>query len=74
MSLDVVPAGDWEEAFKPLITEDKIIGRGSVDDRWLCSVLYAMKALKDEELCSRRSIRLILGLDEERGADLFKTL
>lgn len=71
--LDVVPAGDWEEAFKPLITEDKIIGRGSVDDKGpALSVLYAMKALKDEGFVPRRSIRLILGLDEERGMTCLK--
>lgn len=71
--LDVVPAGTWEKAFQPQITEDKIIGRGSIDDKGpALTVLYAMKALKDEGFQPKHSIRLVLGLDEECGMSCLK--
>lgn len=68
--LDVVPAGEWEDAFKPYIEDNKIIGRGSLDDKGpALAVLYAMKALKDENYVPQRSIRLVLGLAEETGSE-----
>lgn len=71
--LDVVPQGDWEDAFEPQITEDSIIGRGSIDDKGpALAVLYAMKALKDSGYTPKTSIRLILGLDEESGMQCLK--
>lgn len=68
--LDVVPAGDWENAFKAVITDDKIIGRGSIDDKGpaMCC-LFALKALKDSGYKPAVTIRLVLGLDEESGSD-----
>lgn len=71
--LDVVPQGDWEDAFEPRITEDALIGRGSIDDKGpALTVLYAMKALKDSGYTPKTSIRLILGLDEESGMQCLK--
>ncbi|RMA77489.1 putative dipeptidase [Metamycoplasma subdolum] len=69
--LDVVPAGDesqWtSEAFKPLILEDKIFGRGTLDDKGPAIIsLYAMKYIQDNDLLSDDvSIRLVFGLSEE---------
>lgn len=67
--LDVVPAGDWETAFEPIITDGKIIARGSGDDKGPALIcLYAMKKLKDSGYQPPITIRLILGLDEECGS------
>lgn len=68
--LDVVPAGDgWAvDPFGAVIEGDKIFGRGTSDDKGpsLCA-LYAMKAIKEAGVPLKKSIRLILGCDEESG-------
>ena len=66
--LDVVPAaGGW--SFDPYGAEVKdgtIFGRGTSDDKGpVISCLYAMKALKEAGFAPQRTIRLIIGLDEE---------
>lgn len=66
--LDVVPAGDgWNfPPFKGVVSDNKIFGRGAVDDKGpVISSLYAMKIIKDNYNINKR-VRLILGLDEER--------
>lgn len=68
--LDVVPAGDgWQTSpFKAVIEGDKIFGRGSMDDKGpVLSALFAMRAIKEADVPLKRSIRLILGCDEESG-------
>lgn len=68
--LDVVPAGnDWDyPPFEGRIVDGRIYGRGTTDDKGpAIAVFYAMKALKDEGFQPERTIRLILGLDEEAG-------
>ena len=68
--LDVVPAGDgWPmDPFAAVREGDKIYGRGTSDDKGpsLCA-LYAMKAIKAAGVPLKKSIRLILGCDEESG-------
>ena len=68
--LDVVPAGDgWAvDPFAAVREDDKIYGRGTSDDKGpsLCA-LYAMKAIKEAGIPLKKSIRLILGCDEESG-------
>lgn len=68
--LDVVPAGDgWKtDPFVPTRVGDRIYARGTGDDKGpaLCS-LFAMKAIREAGIPLRRSIRLILGCDEESG-------
>ena len=68
--LDVVPAGDgWEvDPFAAVRVGDKLYGRGTSDDKGpsLCA-LYAMKAIKEAGVPLKKSIRLILGCDEESG-------
>ena len=68
--LDVVPAGDgWTvDPFAGVQEGDKLIGRGTEDDKGpsLCA-LYAMKAIREAGIPLRKSIRLILGCDEESG-------
>ena len=68
--LDVVPEGTgWKhEPYSGTIEDNKIYGRGSMDDKGpLLSAYYAMKALKDCGFVPEKKVRLILGLDEETG-------
>lgn len=68
--LDVVPAGDgWQTPpFKAVMQGDKIFGRGSMDDKGpVLAALFAMRAIKEVGVPLKRSIRLILGCDEESG-------
>ena len=69
--LDVVPANikdGWiSDPFKLDIRDDKIFGRGSIDDKGpVVASLYAMKYVADNMKINKR-IRLILGLNEETG-------
>lgn len=66
--LDVVPEGsDWDwEPYGGTIADGRIYGRGAIDDKGpVISAFYAMKALKDCGLQPEKTVRLILGLDEE---------
>ncbi len=66
--LDVVPVGDgWlKDPFGGEIEDGKIYGRGTNDDKGpSLAALYAMKAIKEAGIPLKRSIRLILGGDEE---------
>ena len=77
--LDVVPAGSgWKyPPFGGVINDDvssggvegaKIWGRGTMDDKGpAMACLYALKALKDEGFAPRRTIKLIVGCNEESG-------
>ncbi len=65
--LDVVPAGEgWKyEPFSATISNDRIYGRGAIDDKGpVISSLYAMKAVTNSTKLNKR-VRLILGLNEE---------
>jgi len=68
--LDVVPAGDgWQTPpFTAVIEDGKVIGRGSIDDKGpSLAALYAMRAIKEAGVPLKKSIRMILGCDEESG-------
>ena len=86
--LDVVPAGTgWKyPPFAAILNDDtsaggvtgkKIWGRGAMDDKGpAVACLYALKALKDEGFLPKRTIRFILGCNEESGwrcIDYYKT-
>lgn len=68
--LDVVPAGDgWTKPpFGGEISEGKIWGRGTVDDKGpaICC-LYALKQLKDDGFVPAKKVKLIVGCNEESG-------
>lgn len=67
--LDVVPVGDgWTyEPFNPQVSDGKLYGRGTTDDKGpVIASLYAMKAVMDTCKVNKR-VRLIVGLDEERS-------
>jgi succinyl-diaminopimelate desuccinylase len=68
--LDVVPAGEgWSvNPFGGEIIDDKIYGRGTIDNKGpAVAALYALAALKDSGWQPRRRVRIILGTDEESG-------
>ncbi len=68
--LDVVPAGDgWQvDPFGAVRVGDRIYGRGTSDDKGpVLAALFAMRAIRDAGVPLKRSIRLILGCDEESG-------
>ena len=68
--LDVVPVGDgWtKEPFGGLIENNRIYGRGTNDDKGpSLAALFAMKAIRDAGIPLKKSIRMILGCDEESG-------
>nr|MDA8229250.1 dipeptidase PepV [Desulfitobacterium hafniense] len=68
--LDVVPEGDgWSvPPYGGIIQDEKIYGRGALDDKGpTLAVLYAMKAIRDANLPLVKTVRLILGTDEESG-------
>ena len=70
--LDVVPEGNgWQhDPYAVTIDGNRMFGRGTIDDKGpVLACLYAMKALKDAGYRPSRTIRLILGLDEETGSD-----
>ncbi len=67
--LDVVPAGDWADAYTPKVEGDRIIGRGSSDDKGpAIACYYALLDLKRQGYEPQCRLRLILGLDEESGS------
>lgn len=67
--LDVVPAniedGWCSNPFEPIIKDNKIFARGTIDDKGpVVAALYAMKFVSENCKLNKR-IRLILGLNEE---------
>ena len=68
--LDVVPVGDgWTKPpFEGLVENGRIYGRGTNDDKGpSLAALYAMRAIREAGIPLRKSIRMILGCDEESG-------
>ena len=68
--LDVVPVGDgWTKPpFEGLIENGRIYGRGTNDDKGpSLAAMFAMKAIREAGIPLKKSIRMILGCDEESG-------
>ena len=72
--LDVVPAGDgWSsQPFELTQDGDKLVGRGTIDDKGpAVAAFFAAKAVKELGISLKKGIRLIFGTNEENGsADL----
>ena len=70
--LDVVPVSeDWTvtKPFEPVVIDGKIYGRGTADDKGpAIAALYAMRAIKELGIPMDKSVRLVLGSDEECGS------
>lgn len=69
--LDVVPAKAEEWIYPPYAAEihgGKLFGRGAMDDKGpMIACLFAVKALKEAGFVPSKTVRLILGCDEESG-------
>lgn len=68
--LDVVPAGkNWSvEPFTLTRKNGRLYGRGIDDDKGASIIdLYCLKALKDNEVKGKNTVRCIYGTDEEIG-------
>ena len=66
--VDVVPVGDgWTKPpFEGVIENGRMYGRGTNDDKGpSLAALFAMRAVRDAGIPLKKSIRLILGCDEE---------
>ena len=66
--VDVVPAGDgWDsDPFDPVVTDDAIIARGTLDDKGpTIAAYYAVKILNDMNVDRKKRIHMIIGTDEE---------
>ena len=67
--IDIVPFGEgWIHDPSGEIKDGIIYGRGTTDDKGpMIACLYAMKALKESQLPLGKTIRHIIGTDEETG-------
>lgn len=74
--LDVVPVAgqNWDtDPFVLTIKDDKLIGRGSIDDKGpLVAAYMALKLLKDQGFVPQKKVRLIVGCDEETESRCLK--
>lgn len=73
--LDVVPEGSgWTyPPYGAEIHDGKLYARGTMDDKGPAyAALFAMKAVKECKIPLKRSVRLILGCDEESGMSCLK--
>lgn len=70
--LDVVPVTqDWTvtQPFEPKIVDGRIYGRGTADDKGpAVAALYALRAIRELGIPMKKSVRLVLGSDEECGS------
>lgn len=72
--LDIVPAGEeslWTitKPFQPIVKNGRVYGRGSEDNMQpIVSSIFAVKALKNLGVKSKRNIALAFVADEEQGS------
>ncbi len=68
--MDVVPAGNWDNAFNPEIKGDLVYGRGAVDDKGQIAVIYTLlRLIKEKNFKPRGDIIIELVIDEEVGGN-----
>ncbi len=67
---DVVPAGEWANAFSPRVEGDLVIGRGASDCKGNVTVLYLVaKALKDLGIRLAGDLEMQVVIEEEVGGN-----
>lgn len=74
--LDVVPEGNgWNtEPFALTVKDGRYYGRGVADDKGFALItLYCLKALKDNNVDIKNTLRAIFGTDEEVGMNDMRT-
>jgi acetylornithine deacetylase len=68
--VDVVPAGDWAEAFAPSLDGDAVIGRGACDDKGQVAVMFlAAAALRALGACPAGQVIYQMVVEEEVGGN-----
>ena len=68
--LDVVPGGDWEEAFAPQDEGDFVVGRGAVDAKGQVAAIWlAMKTLADLDPKLAGDVQAQAVIEEEPGGN-----
>lgn len=67
---DVIPAGDWAEAFVPRVDGDYVIGRGASDAKGqLVTAILALAALRDMGVRLAGDVTLQTVIEEEVGGN-----
>lgn len=67
---DVVPGGEWEEAFDPLVEDDRIIGRGATDCKGqIVAMLCALRALDELGVKLQGDLECQIVIEEEVGGN-----
>jgi len=67
---DVVPAGDWEEAFTPRFDGEFVHGRGSTDCKGqIALILMALAALDDLDVKLAADLEVQIVIEEEVGGN-----
>ena len=74
--VDVVPAGDgWDsDPFSPVVTDDAIIARGTLDDKGPTIAAYAVKILNDMKVDWKKRIHIIIGTMKNPIGDVLKDI
>ncbi|MFO7947491.1 MAG: ArgE/DapE family deacylase [Armatimonadota bacterium] len=68
--IDVVPGGDWDDAFNPSFDGEFVHGRGAMDDKGqIVMKVMAMKALKDIGFEPKGRIESQIVIEEEVGGN-----
>lgn len=69
--LDVVPVGEgWTKSPHGEVVEDRIYGRGTMDDKGpMMAAFHGLMAIKEEKIKLNHRIRLIFGTSEETGGN-----
>jgi len=67
---DVIPGGDWAEAFRPRVEGDYVYGRGATDAKGqITAALLALAALKDLGVRLAGNLDLQVVIEEEPGGN-----
>jgi len=68
--LDVVPGGDWQDAFVPVDDGDFVIGRGAADDKGQVAAIWlAMQAMENLGLKLAGDVQAQAVIEEEPGGN-----
>ncbi len=67
---DVVPAGEWEEAFDPLVEDSRVVGRGATDCKGqIVTMLCALRAIDGLGIALAGDVECQIVIEEEVGGN-----